>query len=69
MLTRVLANAWRPPRADGPPLQTVALVTNAGEWYEIGAIDFTGPDRDGQCSFPYNWCEALLRVIREEDPY
>lgn len=69
MLRRVLANGWRPPRADGPPLQTVALVTNAGEWYEAGAVDLTPPDRFGQCSFPYNWCDALLQVIREEDRY
>lgn len=69
MLNRVLLNAWRPLRAEGPPLQTVALVTNAGEWYEVGAIDLTGTDRFGQCSFPYNWCDALLQVIREEDLY
>lgn len=69
MLTRVLANAWRPDRGEAPPLQTVALITNAGEWYEVGALDLTGTDRFGRCSFPYHWCDKLLQVIREEDPY
>lgn len=68
MLSRVVNNAWRP-RGDERPLQTVALVTNAGEWFEMGAIDVTRPDRFGECSFPFHWCESLLEVVREEDRY
>ncbi len=69
MLTRVLKNGWRPSSADGPALQTLALITNAGEWFETGGIDLTHRDRYGECSYPYNWCGELLQVIREEDLY
>lgn len=69
MLSRVLLNGWRPRPAQGAPLQTLALITNAGEWYEAGAIDVTGPDETGECSFPFHWCESLLEVVRDEDRY
>jgi hypothetical protein len=69
MLSRVLVNGWRPVPAEGAPLKTLALVTNAGEWYEAGAIDFTGPDASGECSFPFHWCESLLEVVKDEDLY
>lgn len=69
MLSRILASAYRPRPSQGAPLQTVALVTNAGEWYEAGAIDLTRPDESGECSFPFNWCDSLLQVVRDEDLY
>jgi len=69
MFRRGVLNAWRPAVESGEPLQTMVLVNNAGEWFEIGAIDYTHRDRFGQCSFPYHWCTALLEVIQEEDRY
>lgn len=66
MLVRGYWNAARP-ASPGTPLQTVVVVANAGEWFEIGALDYTQRDRSGECGFPYNWCEALLDVIDEED--
>lgn len=68
MLERGYRNAARPV-SSGTPLQTAVVVTNAGEWFEIGALDYTARDRSGKCSFPYNWCTALLDVIDEEDRY
>ncbi|MCP4661529.1 MAG: hypothetical protein GY856_39510 [bacterium] len=69
MFRKGVLNAWRPAVAGDEPLQTVVLVSNAGEWFEIGAVDYTHRDRYGECSFPYNWCTALLDVIQEEDRY
>ena len=66
MLVRGYRNAARP-RTSGTPLQTVVVVANAGEWFEIGALDYTHRDSSGKCSFPYHWCEALLDVVDEED--
>jgi len=68
MLERGYRNAARPVTS-GTPLQTVVVVANAGEWFEIGALDYTHMDRSGKCSFPYHWCTALLDVIDEEDRY
>ena len=68
MLTRAYRNAARPAGA-ATPLQTVVIIANAGEWFENGGLDYTHRDRSGQCSFPYNWCTALLDVVDEEDRY
>lgn len=67
MLTRMLSNGWRPQVSGQAPLQTLSIITNAGEWFESGGVDFTRPDKAGECGFPFNWCESLLQVIREED--
>ncbi len=72
MLDRGLRHTWRPAdlRPNGEaPLQTLLLVNNAGEWLEIGALDYTHADSTGQCSFPYNWCTGLLDVLTEADRY
>ena len=66
MLRKMREQAWRPAPAAGPPLQSVLLVNNGGEWLETGAIDVSTWDSSGRCAFPYNWCRSLLEVIREE---
>ena len=68
MLTRALINAWRP-AGEGVPLQTVTIISNAGEWFEGGGLDDTAPDASGRCRFPWNSCGALLDVVAEEDRY
>lgn len=68
MLTRGLVNASRPVIDGEAPLQSLVIVANAGEWFEIGGLDYTPPNpRGGGCTFPFNWCEALLDVVEEED--
>jgi hypothetical protein len=67
MLDRAYRNTARP--TSGTPLQTMVIVTNAGEWREVGALDYTHRDSSGECSYPYNWCTDLLDVIAEEDRY
>ncbi len=66
MLDRARRNTFRPRLGGETPLQTVAIVANAGEWYETGGLDYTHLDpRTGECSLPYHWCTGLLDAVTE----
>jgi len=69
MLRSGYNNTWRPIIEGDTPLQTLVVVSNAGEWFEAGGIDHTAPDRSGRCSYPYNWCNALLEEMRAADRF